>query len=153
MSFMNRTGRPAVVLLAEDNEPDQRTVQRGFSKAKLNIRLFIVEDGEECLDFLRHEGKYADAEAYPRPDLLLLDINMPKMDGRQVLRHIRDDEKLRRLPVVILTTSDQERDVVASYENGANAYITKPVEPGRFMETVRRLEEFWFELVVLPQSH
>ncbi len=153
MSFMNHIDRPANVLLAEDNEPDQRTVQRGFSKAKLNINLSIVEDGEECMAFLRNEGRFADKEAHPRPDLLLLDINMPKMDGGEVLRQIREDKKLRSLPVVILTTSDQERDVVASYQNGANAYITKPVEPGRFMETVRRLEEFWFELVVLPPSH
>ncbi|MGN7610506.1 response regulator [Magnetococcales bacterium HHB-1] len=150
MNFENRTGRPAVVLLAEDNEPDQRTVQRGFSKAKLNIKLYIVDDGEECLDFLRHQGKYTDSQSSPRPDLLLLDINMPKLDGKEVLKQIRMDEQLKTLPVVILTTSDQEHDVMDSYASGANAYITKPVEPGRFMETVRRLEEFWFELVVLP---
>ncbi len=152
MSFMNRTGRQAYVLLAEDNEPDQRTVQRGFAKAKLNIKLFVVENGEECLAFLRNQGPYGDVQTHPRPDLLLLDINMPRMDGRETLKQIRSDEHLRTLPVVILTTSDQERDVLASYANGANAFITKPVEPERFMDTVRRLEEFWFELVVLPPT-
>ena len=150
MNFLNRTGRPANVLLAEDSEPDQNIVQRGFSRSKISIRLFIVENGEECLDFLRHQGNYQDEQQYPRPDLLLLDMNMPKMDGLEVLRQIRADATLRTLPVIILTTSDQERDVVASYACGANAFITKPVEPRRFMDTIRQMEEFWFELVVTP---
>ncbi|MBF0192251.1 MAG: response regulator [Magnetococcales bacterium] len=152
MNFTSRTGRPANVLLAEDNEADQRTVQRGLSKARLPMRLFLVEDGEACLDFLRHQGQYADTTAFPRPDLLLLDINMPKLDGRAVLKQIRADPILVALPVVILTTSDQEQDILISYKNGANAFITKPVEPGRFMETVLKLEEFWFELAALPVS-
>ncbi|MBF0272462.1 MAG: response regulator [Magnetococcales bacterium] len=150
---MTKTGRPANVLLAEDNEPDQRTVQRGFAKAMLAVRLFIVDDGEACLEFLRNQGRYADTQAYPRPDLLLLDINMPKMDGLEVLRQIRATPSLRTLPVVILTTSDQERDVMASYGHGANAFISKPVEPSRFMETIQKLEEFWFELVIIPSGH
>ncbi|MBF0422561.1 MAG: response regulator [Magnetococcales bacterium] len=152
MDFMTRTGRLANVLLAEDNEPDQRMVQRGFARAKLAVRLYTVDDGEACLDFLYHRGAFADAQSSPPPDLLLLDINMPRMDGLEVLRRIRADERLNTLPVVILTTSDQERDVVASYARGANAFITKPVEPSRFMETVRKLEEFWFEMVIVPSG-
>lgn len=150
MNFINRMGRTANVLLAEDNEPDQRMVQRGFAKAKLSVNIFIVEDGEECLDYLYHRGKYTDIYTYPYPDLLLLDINMPKINGLEVLRQIRSNNEFCTLPTIILTTSDQERDVIASYTNGSNAYITKPVDAINFLETIRKLEEFWFELVIIP---
>lgn len=150
MNFINRMGRTANVLLAEDNEPDQRMVRRGFSRAKLSVNLFIVEDGEECLDYLYNRGKYHDDQAYPYPDLLLLDINMPKINGFEVLRQIRADDKQRALPIVILTTSDQERDVLTSYNSGTNAYITKPVDAAKFLDIIKKLEEFWFELVIIP---
>lgn len=152
MVFTDQSGRKAVVLLAEDNEPDRRTVERGFVKARLAVRLLMVEDGEACLDYLFKQGRYADCQDCPRPDLLLLDLNMPKLDGLEVLRRIRADGELRSLPVVMLTTSDDEPVVVDAYARGVNAFITKPVDPGRFLDVVRKLGEFWFELVVTPSG-
>lgn len=114
--------------------------------------LYIVSDGEEAMDFLQHRGRYTNAEAAPRPDLILLDLNLPKLDGRQVLRKIRQDADLRNLPVVVLTTSEQEEDVVRSYDSGCNSFITKPVDIVTFMRTVKELGDYWFELVTLPPT-
>jgi len=114
--------------------------------------LFIVSDGEEAMDFLLRRGRYTNAAAAPRPDLVLLDLNMPKLDGRQVLQRIRQDADLRSLPVVVLTTSKQEEDVIRSYDLGCNSFITKPVDIVSFMRTVKELGSYWFELVTLPPS-
>ena len=137
------------VLLAEDNEHDIIATRRAWKKHHIANPLYIVKDGEECLDFLHRRGKYGESETTPRPGILLLDINMPKMDGLAVLKHIREDGKLRHLPVVILTSSKDEEDRLKSYHLGVNAYIVKPVGFENFSEAVRRINLFW-ELVDLP---
>ena len=137
------------VLLAEDSEHDIIATKRAWKKHHIANPLYIVKDGEECLDFLHQRGKYSEPETTPRPGILLLDINMPKMDGLAVLKHIREDRKLRHLPVVILTSSKDEEDRLKSYHLGANAYIVKPVGFDNFSEAVRTINLFW-ELVDLP---
>ena len=137
------------VLLAEDNEHDIIATKRAWKKHHIANPLYIVKDGEECLDFLHQRGKYGEPGATPRPGILLLDINMPKMDGLAVLKHIREDGKLRHLPVVILTSSKDEEDRLKSYHLGVNAYIVKPVGFKNFSEAVRTINLFW-ELVDLP---
>lgn len=137
------------VLLAEDDEHDIVATKRAWKKHHIANPLYIVKDGEECLDFLHQRGKYGEPETTPRPGILLLDINMPKMDGLAVLKHIREDRKLRHLPVVILTSSKDEEDRLKSYHLGVNAYIVKPVGFDNFSEAVRTINLFW-ELVDLP---
>ena len=137
------------VLLAEDNEHDIIATKRALKRHHIANPLYIVKDGEECLDFLHQRGKYSEPETTPRPGILLLDINMPKMDGLAVLKHIREDRELRHLPVVILTSSKDEEDRLKSYHLGVNAYIVKPVGFENFSEAVRRINLFW-ELVDLP---
>jgi CheY-like chemotaxis protein len=137
------------VLLAEDNEHDIIATKRAWKKHHIANPLYIVKDGEECLDFLHQRGKYGESGTTPRPGILLLDINMPKMDGLAVLKHIREDGKLGHLPVVILTSSKDEEDRLKSYHLGVNAYIVKPVGFENFSEAVRRINLFW-ELVDLP---
>jgi CheY-like chemotaxis protein len=124
--------------------------RRAWKKHHISNPLYIVNDGEECLDFLHRRGKYSEPGTAPRPGILLLDIRMPKMDGLAVLKHIRQDEQLRRLPVVILTTSRAEEDRLRSYDLGANAYIVKPVGFNNFSDAVRTINLFW-QLVDLPE--
>ncbi len=145
--MVDSNGRAITLLLVEDGEADQRLVARALKCAKIKTHLHIVDCGEDGLAFLRGEGEYKDS---PRPDLILLDLNLPRIDGKQVLREIRADEELKEIPVIMLTTSDSEHDIVESYRLGVNAYITKPVEIEDFINTVLKLEEFWFELVMLP---
>jgi CheY-like chemotaxis protein len=140
---------PFGVLMAEDDEHDILATKRAWKKHNITNPLFIVNDGEECLDFLHRRGKYGDPGTAPRPGILLLDIKMPKMDGLAVLKHIREDEELRRLPVIILTTSKAEEDRLNSYDLGANAYIVKPVGFEKFSEAVGTINLF-LELVELP---
>jgi CheY-like chemotaxis protein len=140
---------PFVVLMAEDNEHDVVATKRAWKKHNIANPLHIVSDGEECLDFLYQRGKYGEPSSAPQPGILLLDINMPKMDGLAVLKNIREDEKLRRLPVVILTTSKAEEDRIRSYDLGANAYIVKPVGFENFSWAVKTISLFW-QLVELP---
>lgn len=139
------------VLLAEDSKHDIMAVQRAWKQHHILNPLHIVRDGEECLDFLMHRNQYADPKAAPRPGLLLLDLNMPKMDGLTVLQTIREDTMLSRLPVVVLTTSKAEEDKVRSYDLGVNAYIMKPVEFDGFASAIRTINVFW-QLVELPYS-
>ena len=140
-------GEAVEILLAEDNPGDVKLTQKALEEGRLVNNLSVVNDGVEAMTFLRNEGEYADA---PRPDLVLLDLNMPRKDGREVLEEIKADEELRRIPVVVLTSSDAEEDVVRSYELHANAYLTKPVDFDGFLETLGRLEEFWLQVVKLP---
>jgi len=141
---------PFVVLLAEDNEDDIMATRRAWKKNSIVNPLYIVRTGEECLDYLYQRGKYAESGSAPRPGILLLDIKMPKMDGLTVIQHVRADEKLRRLPIVILTSSKMEEDRLRGYDLGANAYITKPVGFENFSDAVRAIHMFW-ALVELPE--
>ena len=135
------------VLLVEDDPGDVLMTQEAFSDNKLRNRLWVVADGVEALQFLRKEGAHAEA---PTPDLVLLDLNLPRMDGREVLEAVKSDERLRKIPVVVLTTSESEEDVVRSYSLHANAYVTKPVDFDRFIDVVRQIDEFFVEVVRLP---
>ena len=135
------------ILLVEDNPGDVMLTQVAFREGKVRNNMNVVGDGMEAMQFLRREGKYADA---PRPDVILLDLNMPRMGGLEVLAELKDDPDLRRVPVVVLTTSQAEEDIVRSYDLHANCYITKPVDLEKFMSVVKTLEDFWLEVVRLP---
>jgi CheY-like chemotaxis protein len=141
--------RPIDVLLVEDNPADVRLTREALKEAKVLNALHIVEDGMAALDFLRKQGQYASS---PVPDLILLDLNLPKKDGREVLAEIKKDENLKQIPVVVLTTSRAEEDVVRSYNLHANAYVTKPVDLKQFLEVIRAIEKFWLAVVTLPTS-
>jgi len=145
-----RERKPAVVLLVEDDPGEQELTRRALQEDVIKTDLHVVSDGEAAMDFLFQRGLYSAIDQAPRPDLVLLDLNMPRMDGRQVLRRIRADSDLRRIPVVVLTTSKQEEDIIRSYNLGCNSFITKPVNLDGFIQTVRQLGSYWFELVTLP---
>lgn len=139
--------RPVHVLLVEDDPGDVRLTQEALKQAKLRVMMSVVGDGEKALQYLRRMGPYADAV---RPDLVLLDLNLPKVDGREVLAAMKSDPDLRLIPVVVLTTSAADADVLKAYGLGGNCYITKPVGFDEFRRIVRAIEEFWFEVVKLP---
>jgi two-component system response regulator len=140
-------GRPAEILLVEDNDNDVELTRIGFKRTHLSLNLHHVPDGVECMAFLHKEGQYA---GVPTPDLILLDLNMPRMNGHEVLQAISQDDGLRHLPVVVLTTSDAERDVLSSYQLRCSSYIVKPVDFDNFAKAVQSLTDYWFTLVVLP---
>ena len=135
------------ILLVEDNPGDIQLTRIALEDNKMSVNLSVVEDGVEALEFLRKKGKYADA---PHPDLVLLDLNLPRKDGREVLAEMKADKILKRIPVVILTTSQAEEDVLKAYNLCANCYITKPVDFDQFVKIVRSIESFWFTIVKLP---
>lgn len=139
--------RPAEILLVEDNENDVLLTRQGFKRAKLMVNLHHVRDGEECMRFLLKQAEFADAST---PDMVLLDLNMPKMDGREVLAEIVKDDTLRRLPVVILTTSAEEREILDMYRLRCSSYIVKPVDFDQFLGAIRLIGDYWFTVVVLP---
>ena len=141
------SGRQIEVLLVEDDPGDVLMTKEAFEDYKLSNQLHVVNDGAEAMDFLRQQGDYADA---PRPDLVLLDLNLPRMDGREVLQAIKSDPGLASIPVVVLTTSEAEEDVLRSYSLHANAYVTKPVDFERFIQVVRQIDEFFVTVVRLP---
>jgi CheY-like chemotaxis protein len=138
---------PIEVLLVEDDPGDVLMTQEAFEEHKVRNKLNVVSDGEEALAYLKREGAHADA---PRPDLILLDLNLPRVDGREVLAVIKDDADLRRIPVVVLTTSQADEDILRSYSLHANAYVTKPVDFERFIAVVRQIDEFFVSVVKLP---
>ena len=140
-------GNPIDILLVEDNPGDARLALEALKDSKILNHVHVAEDGVEAMDFLHHQGKYAKS---PRPDLVLLDLNLPKKDGREVLSEIKSDEALKRIPVVILTTSKAEEDIVKSYDLHANCYITKPIDLAQFMNVVKSIEDFWLTVVRLP---
>jgi CheY-like chemotaxis protein len=140
-------GRAIEVLLVEDDPGDVLMTKEAFEDYKLQNTLYVVNDGAEAMDFLRRQGEHADA---PRPDLVLLDLNLPRMDGREVLQAIKSDPALASIPVVILTTSEAEEDVLRSYSLHANAYVTKPVDFERFIQVVRQIDDFFVSVVRLP---
>jgi len=141
--------KPVEILLAEDNPGDVMLTRKALEQGKLANNLHVTTDGVDALEFLRQEGEYEDT---PRPDLILLDLNMPRKDGQEVLEELRADDELRRIPVVVLTSSESEEDIVRSYELNANAYLTKPVDFDGFVEIVNRLENFWFQVVKFPEK-
>ena len=147
MSSANGDARQIEILLVEDNPGDARLVREAMRRAKLVNRIHLVEDGVEAMAFLRRQGRFDDV---PRPDLILLDLNLPKKDGREVLAEIKADPGLRRIPVVVLTTSAAEEDVLRSYDLHANCYVTKPVDFPKFMRVVEQIDEFWVNVVTLP---
>ena len=140
-------GKPIEILLVEDNEGDVGLIEEVFEEAKIRNRLHIAENGEEAILFLHGEGKFSGS---PRPDIILLDLNLPKKDGREVLREIKEDHNLKNIPVVILTTSGAEKDIFRAYELRANAYVTKPLDFDQFIKVVESIGNFWLEIVKLP---
>jgi chemotaxis family two-component system response regulator Rcp1 len=140
-------GKPIKILLVEDNLGDVRLTLEAFEEAKICNEISVVNDGVQAMAFLRGEDQYADA---PRPDLILLDLNLPKKDGYEVLAEIKQDSHLRRIPVVILTTSKAEQDILKTYYLHANCYITKPVDLEQFMTIIKSIETFWLDVVKLP---
>ena len=143
----NPSGKAIDILLVEDSPGDIRLAQEALKESKIRNKLFVVEDGVEAMAFLRRQGKYAEA---PRPDLILLDLNLPRKSGREVLSEIKNDEDLKRIPVVVLTVSRDEEDIMRSYDNHANCYITKPLDFSQFMEITKSIEQFWLTIVMLP---
>ena len=143
------TGKPVKILLVEDNPGDVRLTQEALKDAKVLNRLSVVGDGEQAMDYLRRENGFEESE---RPDLILLDLNLPKKDGREVLAEIKGDEALRRIPVVMLTTSAAEIDIIQSYDLHVNCYITKPVDLEQLIKIVKAIQEFWLTIVQLPQD-
>lgn len=140
-------GQPIEVLLVEDDPGDVLLIQEAFADNKVHNNLHVVNDGEQAVAYLRREGGYADAA---RPDLVLLDLNLPRKDGREVLAEIKADEDLRTIPIVVLTTSEAEEDVLRSYQLHANAYVSKPVDFQRFVSVVRQIDDFFVSVVRLP---
>lgn len=147
---MTDSTKPITILLADDDPDDRRLTQDAFEESRLANDLRFVEDGQELLDYLRRQGRFEAAGAAPRPGLILLDLNMPKLDGREALQAIKADPTLRSIPIVVLTTSKSEEDVFRSYDLGVNSFITKPVSFKSLVEVVRILGRYWFEIVELP---
>jgi two-component system response regulator len=146
---MNHFANSIEILLVEDNPGDVRLTEEALKESKIAVNMRVANDGLEALAMLRREGKYADN---PVADLILLDLNMPKMDGRELLRLIKSDDSLKLIPVVVLTTSDAEKDILQAYGLHANCYITKPVEFDQFMEIIKSIENFWLTVVKLPDG-
>src|SRR5262249_2751672 len=142
-------GRPIEILLVEDNAEDAQVTLDALREGRVRNRIHWVEDGEDALAFLRRNGRHSGA---PRPDLILLDLRLPRMSGHEVLMTVKEEPAWRRIPVVIMTTSDDERDILAAYDKHANCYVTKPVDVDKFMEAVRSIEDFWLTVVRLPAA-
>jgi CheY-like chemotaxis protein len=154
LSQLEQANRPVTILLADDDADDRELTRDALQDAHLANEMKCVIDGQDLMDYLRREGRYADpAVDAPRPGIILLDLNMPKKDGREALREIKADEHLRRIPVVVLTTSKDEEDVVRSYDLGVSSFITKPVTFGGLVEAMSTWTRYWFELVELPNGN
>jgi CheY-like chemotaxis protein len=140
------------ILMADDDEDDRQLALEALQKSKLVNELRFVKDGEELMDYLHHRGQYADPASSPRPGIVLLDLNMPRKDGREALREIKSDPDLRRIPVVVLTTSDTEEDIIRSYDLGVNSFIKKPVTFKGMVDIMMALGSYWFQIVELPPN-
>ena len=149
---MAQTPKPITILLADDDADDRMLARDALAESRLANDLRFVEDGEELLDYLYRRGKFSDAEKSPRPGLILLDLNMPRKDGREALREIKADPALRHVPVVVLTTSKAEEDIYRTYNLGVNSFITKPVTFEGLVSVMRALGRYWFEIVELPPT-
>lgn len=149
---MEMEAKPVTILLAEDDPDDRYLISEALDENRLTNRLYIVEDGEELLDYLYQRGKYTDGEKWPRPGLILLDLNMPRKDGREVLEEIKADPMLRRIPIVVLTTSHAEEDLLRSYDMGVSGFITKPVSFNGLLEIMKAIDLYWLQIVDLPPA-
>ena len=147
---MKKYGEPITILMADDDADDRRLTRDAFEDSRLANDLRFVENGEELLDYLRHKGKYTDEKSAPRPGLILLDLNMPRKDGRVALKEMKADPDLRQIPVTVLTTSKADEDIFRSYDLGVNSYIVKPVTFEALVDILQTLEKYWFEIVELP---
>jgi chemotaxis family two-component system response regulator Rcp1 len=139
--------KPIDILLVEDNPADVRLTQEAFKETKIRTTLHVVRDGAEATDFLKNQGRFT---ATPRPDMILLDLNLPKKDGRQVLAELKNNPDFKRIPIVILTTSSAEEDILDTYNHHANCYITKPADLDEFIKVIKQIEQFWLSVVQLP---
>jgi len=148
---MENKPRSITILMADDDEDDRMMTKEAFEEARLANELRFVEDGEELLDYLKHRGKYTDPATSPRPGLILLDLNMPRKDGREALRDIKADPDLKQIPIVVLTTSKAEEDIYRSYDLGVNSFITKPVSFEGMVFVISTLAQYWFQIVRLPE--
>jgi CheY-like chemotaxis protein len=147
------TGKPITILLADDDDEDRELARDAMQDSRLANEMQFAVDGQDLMDYLRREGKYADPSVHaPRPGIILLDLNMPKKDGREALAEIKADPELRQIPVVVLTTSKDEEDLLRSYDLGANSFITKPVTFAGLVEVMRTWTRYWFEIVDLPED-
>ena len=142
--------KPITIVVADDDPDDRLLIEDAFKENKIGNKIEFVEDGEELLSYLRRRDRWESLAKQPLPGLILLDLNMPRMDGRECLEQVKADEKLKSIPIVILTTSEADRDVARSYELQANCYISKPVDLDQFIEVVAAIEQFWFSIVKLP---
>lgn len=149
---MNENANIITILLAEDDLDDRQLAQDAFVECRLANHVHFVEDGEELMDYLFRRGKYVSLAGEPLPGLILLDLNMPKKDGREALKEIKEHPELRRIPVVVLTTSKAEEDIVRTYDLGVNSYVTKPVTFDSLVEIIKTLRKYWFEIVELPPN-
>lgn len=149
---MKTEGKMITILLADDDPDDRKLTQDAFVENRLVNVLNCVEDGEELMEYLRRQGRYVDQKDAPLPGLILLDLNMPRKDGREALKEIKADPELRRIPIVVLTTSKAEEDILRTYDLGVNSYVTKPVTFKSLVELVKVLGRYWFEVVELPPS-
>ena len=150
---MAKMNKMITILMADDDPDDRVLIQEAFEESKLNNHLFYVKDGEELLDYLEQRGKYAAPIEAPRPDLILLDLNMPKKDGREALKEIKADPELRQIPIVVLTTSHVEEDIYHTYDLGGSSYITKPTTFDGLVEVIQSLSSYWGETVQLPPEN
>ena len=147
---MDKQGEVIHILMAEDDPDDRMLVAEAFEEKRVTNSLSFVEDGEELLDYLNQRGKYSDSKRFPRPDMILLDLNMPRMDGREALKVIKADPGLRSIPVIVLTTSQAEQDVLMSYDLGASSFITKPVTFEGLVDAIGVFDKYWVQIVKLP---
>ncbi|HSI87915.1 MAG TPA: response regulator [Pyrinomonadaceae bacterium] len=147
---MKKLGQPIVILMADDDADDRMLTKDALAESRVLNELKFVEDGEELMDYLKRRGRFTDEADAPRPGLILLDLNMPKKDGREALKEIKSDPDLRRIPIVVMTTSKAEEDIFRSYDFGASSFITKPVTFDRLVELMRALGDYWVEFVELP---
>lgn len=145
-------GKPITILVADDDPDDRMLIEDAFLESKLSNDLHFVKDGIELLEYLRHEGPFEDAEKAPRPGIILLDLNMPRMDGREALSEIKADPNLKQIPIVVLTTSKAEEDILRTYDMGVNSFVTKPVTFEGLVDMVRVLTNYWIQIVELPPA-
>ena len=149
---MSNKKKSIIILIADDDAEDRMLVKEALEESRLNNNIQFVENGEELMDYLNNRGKFTDKDQYPTPGLILLDLNMPKKDGREALKEIKNEEHLRMIPVVVLTTSKAEEDILRTYDLGVSSFITKPVTFSSLVDVMKTLSKYWFEIVELPKS-